>query len=91
MAGRERVVNTLDAIIEAPIVTSFTNLGFLARKRMQGWSATDDRALESNGGFWHDRRPRSLHRLPSTSRSDTAERRQRLWDWVVGASGSEPE
>ena len=31
-----------DAILEAPIVTSFTNIGYLARKRLAGWKALDD-------------------------------------------------
>jgi hypothetical protein len=36
--------------------------------------------VESSGGFWLDRRTRPIHRLPTTSRSDTAARRDRLWD-----------
>jgi len=38
--------------------------------------------LDSNGRFWLDRRPRSIHKLPSTRRTDTPERRVQLWDWV---------
>lgn len=53
------------------------------------WLACDDAALGSSGGFWHDRRQRSIHKLPSTRRSDTADRRRRLRDWVVSASGAE--
>ncbi|HNJ98358.1 MAG TPA: SDR family NAD(P)-dependent oxidoreductase [Ilumatobacteraceae bacterium] len=34
--------NVADAVLEAPIVTSFTNVGFLARKRLGGWTALDD-------------------------------------------------
>ena len=44
------------------------------------WLAADDgRPLASTGAFWHDRRPRPIHRLGSTRRSDTAERREALW------------
>jgi len=48
------------------------------------WLAADDGApLASNGGFWHDRRKRSIHRLASTRRSDTPEQRNALWDWCA--------
>jgi dehydrogenase/reductase SDR family protein 12 len=51
------------------------------------WLSADDRApLESNGHFWHDRRPRSLHRLAATRRSDTPRRRDDLWNWVSAAA-----
>lgn len=36
----------------------------------------------SSGRFWCDRQPRPIHRLPSTKRSDTPDRRQRLWEWA---------
>ena len=39
------------------------------------------------GQFWLDRRPRPLHRLASTRRSDTPEERQRLWAWAEQKSG----
>ena len=63
-------------------------LGPVLRSPQQGadtlvWLAADDAATDSNGLFWHDRRPRSIHKLPTTKRSDTPERRDRLWDWVV--------
>ncbi len=32
----------VDAFIEAPIVTSFTRLGYEARKRLDGWTSLDD-------------------------------------------------
>jgi NAD(P)-dependent dehydrogenase (short-subunit alcohol dehydrogenase family) len=51
------------------------------------WLAADDEPLETNGLFWHDRRPRSTHKLPITRRADTAERRSRLWDHVAGLAG----
>ncbi len=31
-----------DALLEAPIVTSFTKVGYLARKRLAGWTSLDD-------------------------------------------------
>jgi NAD(P)-dependent dehydrogenase (short-subunit alcohol dehydrogenase family) len=60
-------------------------VGPLLRTPEQGadtlvWLAATDRAPESSGGFWLDRRPRSIHRLPTTRRSDTPARRARLWD-----------
>jgi dehydrogenase/reductase SDR family member 12 len=46
------------------------------------WLVVDDGAPVTNAGkFWLDRRPRSLHRLPSTRRSDTPAERRRLWEW----------
>jgi dehydrogenase/reductase SDR family protein 12 len=48
------------------------------------WLAADDGApVRTTGLFWHDRRPRPVHRFPSTRRSDTAAERQRLWQWCV--------
>ncbi len=55
------------------------------------WLAADDAALDGNGGFWHDRRRRAIHRLPQTHRSDTPDRRAELWDWVVDQAGIDPE
>lgn len=53
------------------------------------WLTLDDgEPLRDNGAFWLDRRQRSIHKLPSTRRSDTPERRARLWDWVTHAAGS---
>ena len=37
--------------------------------------------------FWLDRRHRSIHKLPTTRRTDTPERRSELWDWVAAAAG----
>ena len=42
----------------------------------------------TSGGFWMDRRRRPTHRLASTRRSDTPERRAELWRWVVETSGA---
>ena len=55
------------------------------------WLAADDGApLSTTGGFWLDRRVRAIHRLRSTSRSDTPERRQELWNWVTARAGCSP-
>jgi hypothetical protein len=54
------------------------------------WLAADDVPLETTGGFWHDRRPRTIHRMARTRRSDTAERRRELWTWCVERSGLDP-
>jgi NAD(P)-dependent dehydrogenase (short-subunit alcohol dehydrogenase family) len=52
------------------------------------WLAADDgEPLASTGGFWLDRRRRAIHRLPTTRRSDTPERRRQLWDWVTDRAG----
>jgi dehydrogenase/reductase SDR family member 12 len=48
------------------------------------WLAVDDAALASNGRFWLDRVPRSIHKLPTTKRTDTPGRREELWSWVAG-------
>jgi NAD(P)-dependent dehydrogenase (short-subunit alcohol dehydrogenase family) len=53
------------------------------------WLAADDGEPEQQtGGFWLDRRLRPIHRLRSTKHSDTPERREQLWDWVVATSGA---
>jgi dehydrogenase/reductase SDR family protein 12 len=53
------------------------------------WLAADDgQPVEQTGEFWLDRRVRPIHRLRSTKRSDTPERRAQLWDWVVATSGA---
>jgi NAD(P)-dependent dehydrogenase (short-subunit alcohol dehydrogenase family) len=70
-------------------------MGPLLRTADQGadtmvWLASDDSALESNGLFWLDRRPRNTHKLPATKRSDTNERREQLWSWVSETAGHAP-
>lgn len=68
-------------------------MGPLLRTSEQGadtliWLAADDGTpLETTGRFWLDRRPRSIHRLPRTRRSDTFDERCRLWDWCITRSG----
>ena len=65
-------------------------MGPLLRSPEQGadtivWLAVSPRALESNGRFWHDRRPRSTVRLPwTTIRADAADR---LWHWCAAHAG----
>lgn len=52
------------------------------------WLAADDgEPTSTSGKFWLDRRVRSIHKTARTSRSDTPERRVRLWDWVTERSG----
>lgn len=52
------------------------------------WLASDDGLpLAETGKFWLDRRVRDTHKLARTRRSDTAERRGRLWEWVAGRAG----
>jgi NAD(P)-dependent dehydrogenase (short-subunit alcohol dehydrogenase family) len=50
------------------------------------WLATADRRLLGSGRFWHDRRPRSVYRLPWTRERDPAVT-GRLWDCVAEAAG----
>ncbi len=55
------------------------------------WLAADDgEPLATTGGFWLDRRVRRIHRLGSTRRSDTPERREQLWKWVTERAGCSP-
>lgn len=50
-------------------------------------AASHDPALNDSGLFWHDRRPRPLHRFAHTRRSDTPEERARLLTWVRAKAG----
>jgi NAD(P)-dependent dehydrogenase (short-subunit alcohol dehydrogenase family) len=55
------------------------------------WLAADDgEPLRTNGAFWLDRRRRALHRLPTTRRTDTPERREQLRRWVSETAGVDP-
>ena len=70
-------------------------MGPLLRTPEQGadtlvWLAADDAVLESNGEFWLDRVPRSIHKLKSTRETDQPFRREALWDWVVETAGIDP-
>lgn len=69
-------------------------MGPLLRTPAQGadtlvWLAGADEVAASSGAFWHDRRRRSTHKSPFTSRADTGERRHRLWDVVAEGSGAD--
>ena len=55
------------------------------------WLTADDAALDDSGRFWHDRAPRSIHRLPQTRRSDRPDRRAKLWEWCVEQTGVDPQ
>jgi NAD(P)-dependent dehydrogenase (short-subunit alcohol dehydrogenase family) len=81
--------------VDASLPTFSKIMGPLLRTPEQGadtlvWLAADPEPLDSNGRFWLDRRPRSIHKLPTTKRSDTRDRRARLWEWVVETCGCEP-
>ncbi|MDX1448416.1 MAG: SDR family NAD(P)-dependent oxidoreductase [Acidimicrobiia bacterium] len=68
-------------------------VGPLLRNPDQGadtmvWLAADDgEPAVTSGKFWLDRKVRSIHKLDRTRRSDTDERRQRLWRWVADRAG----
>ncbi len=49
------------------------------------WLGAAAEPSRSSGRFWHDRRPRSTHRLRSTR--ETPQERERLWAACVGLSG----
>ena len=51
------------------------------------WLAADETGLGSSGDFWLDRERRPTHRLARTRKSDTAERRTRLWSWCEARTG----
>ena len=81
--------------VDASLPTFAKVMGPLLRTPEQGsdtlvWLAADDSALETNGQFWLDRRTRSIHKLPTTNKTDTTERREKLWEWVVDTCGAEP-
>ena len=69
-------------------------MGPLLRTPEQGadtlaWLACDDgEPVHTTGLLWHDRRPRPTHRRNLTSKADTLDERQRLWDWCVAKSGA---
>ncbi len=51
------------------------------------WLAADPEPATTSGGFWLDRRQRSIHKLPTTKRTDTADRRESLWRHVSELAG----
>ncbi|MEM8620063.1 MAG: SDR family NAD(P)-dependent oxidoreductase [Actinomycetota bacterium] len=78
--------------VDAGLPTFATVMGPFLRTPEQGadtlvWLASDDVALDTNGGFWLDRAERPIHKLPTTKRTDTAERRAELWEWVANRAG----
>jgi len=81
--------------VEEALPTFRKVVGPLLRTPQEGadtlvWLTADDASLMSNGRFWHDRAPRPIHRLPQTRRSDTPERRAKLWSWCVDRAGIDP-
>jgi NAD(P)-dependent dehydrogenase (short-subunit alcohol dehydrogenase family) len=54
------------------------------------WLSVASAEAIGNGGFWHDRRRRSVHHLPWTRRGDEAAERDCLWDCVVARAGVDP-
>ena len=53
------------------------------------WLAADDgEPQRTSGDFWLDRRRRKIHRLGSTKRSDTPQRREQLWNWCIAQTGA---
>ena len=65
-------------------------MGPLLRDADQGadtivWLATAPEAARAPGAFWHDRRPRPVHRVPWTRESETD--RRRLWDECARLAG----
>ncbi|MEM9513287.1 MAG: SDR family NAD(P)-dependent oxidoreductase [Actinomycetota bacterium] len=78
--------------VDAGLPTFAKVMGPLLRTPEQGadtlvWLAADDAPLDSNGQFWLDRRTRSIHKLPTTRRTDTPDRRAALWEWVASRAG----
>ena len=78
--------------VDAGLPTFAKVMGPFLRTPEQGadtlvWLAADDTTLESNGRFWLDRRPRSIHKLPTTRRTDTGERRNELWERIADLAG----
>jgi NAD(P)-dependent dehydrogenase (short-subunit alcohol dehydrogenase family) len=82
--------------VEESLPTFRKIVGPLLRTPEQGadtlvWLAADPGEPSSTSGtFWLDRRRRSIHRLPTTRRSDTPERRVALWAWCVERAGIDP-
>jgi len=78
--------------VDAGLPTFAKVMGPFLRTPEQGadtlvWLAADDEPPESNGTFWLDRVARPIHKLPTTKRTDTAERREQLWDRVAELAG----
>jgi NAD(P)-dependent dehydrogenase (short-subunit alcohol dehydrogenase family) len=82
--------------VEAALPKFRRLVGPLLRSPAQGadtlcWLVADDGPpLQTTGKFWLDRRQRSIHKLPTTRRTDTAERRAELWSWCMERSSLDP-
>ena len=81
--------------VEASLPTFRKIVGPLLRSAEEGadtmvWLAADEgEPATSSGEFWLDRRRRSIHKIGKTRKTDTAERRRDLWNWVVEQSGAD--
>lgn len=79
--------------VEASLPTFRKVVGPFLRSPLEGadtliWLAADDGPpLDTNGKFWLDRQIRPIHKVRSTRRTDTPQRREQLWDWVADAAG----
>ncbi len=78
--------------VDAGLPTFSKVMGPFLRTPAQGadtlvWLAADDAPLGSNGEFWLDRAARPIHKLPTTKRTDTPERRGELWTHVAELAG----
>jgi len=81
--------------VEASLPTFRKVVGPLLRTPEQGadtivWLGAAPEPAQASGGFWLDRQRRSIHKLPTTRRTDTVARRQALWKWVAEAAGVTP-
>ena len=83
--------------VEEALPTFRKVVGPLLRSSAEGadtmvWLAADDgEPVATTGEFWLDRRTRSIHKLGSTRKTDTPERRAELWNWCVEQSGADVE
>ena len=77
-----QTLSPLEAYREHLTIISHTDLNPAGADTAVWLAADDGRPIQSTGGFWLDRRPRAIHRLPSTRRSDSPERRRQLWAWA---------
>jgi dehydrogenase/reductase SDR family protein 12 len=80
--------------VEASLPTFRKVMGPILRSPEQGadtlvWLVADDEATTSSGDFWLDRRRRSIHKLPTTKKTDTPERRAELWAHVEELAGAQ--
>lgn len=79
--------------VDAGLPTFAKVMGPFLRTPDQGadtvvWLAADETPLASNGRFWLDRVARPIHKLPTTRRTDTAERREQLWNRIAETAGA---